>query len=70
MGESRYLRVGDAARYISISEGSLNKDRCSSGKNEIPFSRAGRSIIYDTNDLDQWIHNNKINKLNSREVEK
>jgi predicted DNA-binding transcriptional regulator AlpA len=47
------LRTRAAADYLGYSESTLEKKRVT-GEGP-PFIRLGRSIVYDTRDLDKWL---------------
>jgi hypothetical protein len=47
------LRTPEAARYLGLSESTLNKLRVFGGGP--PYIKANRSVIYDTRALDQWM---------------
>jgi predicted DNA-binding transcriptional regulator AlpA len=51
---TRRFRTPDAARYLGISESTLEKDRIS-GKLGIPFLKLGKSVVYDSGMLDTWM---------------
>ena len=51
--QSRYLRPPEAARYVALSSSTLAKLRLTgSGP---PYFKAGRCIVYDALDLDDWL---------------
>lgn len=56
--ETRYMKTKQAADYTGISVATLNKDRGAKLLG-IPFIRAGRAILYDKQDLDQWLESRK-----------
>src|SRR4051794_8665787 len=47
------LRTPAAADYLGYSEATLEKKRLTGGGP--PFIRLGRTIVYDTRDLDSWL---------------
>jgi len=49
----RRLRTPAAADYLGYSESTLEKKRVTG--DGPPFIRLGRSIVYDTRDLDTWL---------------
>jgi predicted DNA-binding transcriptional regulator AlpA len=49
----RRLRTPAAADYVGYSESTLEKKRLTGAGP--PFIRLGRSIVYDTRDLDAWL---------------
>ena len=53
MNLPKFLRPRQAARYLAISESSLNKLRVFGGGPA--YSKRGRSIIYSVDDLDAWV---------------
>lgn len=48
------IRVQQAAEYLGVSKSFLDKARCY-GTNGPAFARLGRTIIYDTDELDRWL---------------
>jgi hypothetical protein len=53
-GLHRYVRTPEAAKYLSLSPVTLEKDRVS-GQRGIPFARIGSVVIYDLDRLDEWL---------------
>jgi predicted DNA-binding transcriptional regulator AlpA len=51
------LTVKEAAAYIPLAEGTLNKFRSVGGGPR--YVKLGRKILYDTADLDRWIDSHK-----------
>jgi hypothetical protein len=49
----RRLRTAAAADYIGYTESTLEKKRLTG--DGPPFIRLGRTIVYDTRDLDVWL---------------
>jgi predicted DNA-binding transcriptional regulator AlpA len=49
----RRLRTPAAADYLGYSESTLEKKRLTG--DGPPFVRLGRTIVYDTRDLDGWL---------------
>lgn len=47
------LRTPEAAQYLGISASSLNKYRVFGGGPV--FCKVGRSVVYDSADLDTWL---------------
>ena len=60
--QQRYLRTPEAAIYLGLSESTLIKARWSQ-LIKIPYIKAGRAILYDRDDLDQWLTQNKDNAI-------
>lgn len=56
MSSAPYLRPGQAADYIGISQSTLAKMRVS-GIGPV-FSKLGRTVIYRRSDLDAWVQEN------------
>lgn len=48
------VRVQQAAEYLGVSKSFLDKARCY-GTSGPAFMRLGRTIIYDTDELDRWL---------------
>ncbi|WP_290952560.1 helix-turn-helix domain-containing protein [Hyphomonas sp.] len=53
MTERRYLSPTETARHLRLSASWLAKSRLT-GKGP-PFIKAGRSVLYDLDDLDEWM---------------
>ncbi|MDW9899101.1 helix-turn-helix transcriptional regulator [Sinorhizobium meliloti] len=47
------IRVKEAAAYVGLSKSSLDKLRCFGGGPR--FYKLGRSVVYNTADLDAWV---------------
>ncbi|MCA1365942.1 helix-turn-helix domain-containing protein [Bradyrhizobium sp. BRP14] len=47
------IRVKEAATYVGLSKSSLDKLRCFGGGPR--FYKLGRSVVYNTADLDAWM---------------
>ena len=64
----KLLNEPEAAKYICMSRSYLRQARMDGiRKNKTPgppFIRVGRSIRYLKDDLDQWIHKNRIQQYN------
>jgi len=56
--QPRRLRTADAADYLGLAEATLRKARCT-GTLDIPYFQLGRTIVYDTADLDEWLANRR-----------
>ena len=54
--EVRYLTLQDAAKYISMSASYLYKNK----GDEIPFIQKGAKILFDVEDLDEWMKKDKV----------
>ena len=52
-GEPRYLDTKQAAAYLGLSDKTLEKLRVS-GRGP-RYAKAGRRVIYDRGDLDEWV---------------
>lgn len=57
LSQSQYLRVGDAAKYLAVSQSTLNHMRTAGGGPRFAKLGAGRNsrIIYRTVDLTAWV---------------
>lgn len=55
---SRWLRVRDAARYLRLGVGTLNKLRLSGGGPR--YAKLGAVVVYDIADLDAWASERKV----------
>ena len=55
---SRWLTTSQAAAYLGCSKSTLEKDRVYRLLN-IPFTRLGRAIRYDQQDLDRYLEARK-----------
>jgi len=58
----RWLNTDQAADYLGCSKDFLNKDRVQFRR--IPFSRLGRTVKYDINDLDAHLEAAKVAAAN------
>ena len=58
MERHEYLRAPEAARLLRLSCSTLAKMRMR-GEGP-PFSRAGRTVIYDRADLEAWLQERKV----------
>ena len=47
------LRTTEAAEYTSLAKSTLEKLRVSGGG--CPYIRVGRVVVYDPDDLDEWL---------------
>ena len=55
--ESRRLRTEAAAAYLGVSSSWLEKARL---RSDGPiFSKIGRAVVYDTDNLDRWLRENE-----------
>ena len=50
---SRRLRTRKAAEYVGSTKSTLEKLRLTG--DGPPFIKLGRTVVYDTTDLDQWL---------------
>ena len=51
---TRLLRNDEAAKFLNLSEKTLNKDRCTR-EIGIPFVKLGRAVRYRVSDLEKFI---------------
>ena len=49
----RYLDVKGAALYLSMTEKAVY---CAAARRQIPFRRLGRKLVFDTAELDAYMH--------------
>lgn len=61
---SRWLTTPQAAAYLGCSKSTLEKDRVYRLLN-IPFTRLGRTIRYDQQDLDRYLEARKEGETSS-----
>lgn len=61
---SRWLTTPQAAAYLGCSKSTLEKDRVYRLLN-IPFTRLGRAIRYDQQDLDRYLEARKEGETSS-----
>ena len=54
---SRRLRTPEAAAYLGVSTSFLAKLRVYGSP--VPYSKLGRSVVYDVRDLDAWLEQNR-----------
>jgi excisionase family DNA binding protein len=50
----RFISLSKAANYLGLTEKALRKRV---ERREIPFRRAGRKLVFDLLELDQWFEN-------------
>ena len=55
--QRRKLRTREAALYTSLAKSTLEKMRVRG--DGCPFIRIGRAVLYDQDDLDAWLANNR-----------
>ena len=55
---SRWLTTAQAAAYLGCSKSTLEKDRVYRLR-KIPFTRLGKSVRYDQQDLDRYLEARK-----------
>jgi len=59
---TRLVKQNDAAKYLGLSEATLERDRWRGG--DIPYIRIGpRAIRYDLEQLDDYIDHNTVKKV-------
>ena len=54
------LRERDAAKYLEYSRSWLRLKRMDGQTGGPPYYRIGKSIRYDTNDLDRWLDGHRV----------
>jgi predicted DNA-binding transcriptional regulator AlpA len=54
----RWLRVDDAAAFLGIGVGTLNKLRTYGGGP--PYAKLGHTVVYDPADLEAWAIERKV----------
>jgi hypothetical protein len=52
------LRVADASDYLGVPKHTLNQLRSRGGGP--PYTKLGRAVFYEQNDLDHWIRRKKF----------
>lgn len=62
--QSPFLRTGEAAKYLRISERTLETWRQTGRGPE--FSRAGRVCLYTRRDLDDWVESRKVRSTSDK----
>ncbi len=62
------VRVQQAAEYLGISKSFLDKARCY-GTCGPAYIRLGRTIVYDTAELDRWLKSCTVANDNARNRE-
>ncbi len=63
---NKRLRTADAAAYCGLSKSTFDKYRLT-GEGPI-FIKLGRSVVYDTGDLDSWMEDSKQTSTSQTEV--
>ena len=53
------LTEKQAAAYLGMSQSWLSKTRMAGNPKRPPYIKMGKSVRYDSNDLDDWLMNNK-----------
>jgi excisionase family DNA binding protein len=59
------MRVRQAAEYVGVSKSLLDKLRCYGGGPA--YAKLGTSVIYNTDDLDDWIAARRIEPANDNQ---
>ena len=57
MQETRYLTVDQAQRFLGLKRSRIYYLTSTGG---IPFIRLGKTLLFDTQDLQQWIESKKV----------
>ena len=60
----RWLRAPEAAAYLRLGVGTLNKLRIYGGGP--PFCKLGSVVVYDIDDLDRWASERKVRSTSQR----
>lgn len=61
MEKKRRMRQAEASIYTGVSESLLAKLRMEGRRHEGPrFSKLGKMVVYDSEDLDTWINQNRV----------
>ncbi len=58
------LRTDAAAEYLGISSSTLEKYRRVSGGGPV-YSKLGKAVVYDPNDLDDWLADNRRSSVSA-----
>lgn len=56
--ERHLMKTKEAAKYLKLSPGTLEVDRCTRSIN-IPFYKIGGAVRYDINDLNDFLDSRK-----------
>lgn len=56
----RWLRTKAAAEHCGYTESTFEKKRLTGGPDSPPYSKIGRTIIYDVDLLDRWIEDHRV----------
>ncbi len=59
--EKRYLGVVECSEYIGISKGTLYVWVC---HKKIPYLKVGRLVKFDLREIEEWLKENSVAKLN------
>lgn len=54
----RRVRTPEAASLLGLSTSTLEQDRVT-GRLKIPFLKIGRAVVYDTDELERWLHGHR-----------
>lgn len=55
--KKRLLNVKEASEYTGLAVGTLYNQV---SRREIPFVKLGKKLLFDLQDLDDWINSNKV----------
>jgi excisionase family DNA binding protein len=62
MKEKRFLNKKELAGYLGVSVYTI--DSWVSQRQEIPFVKMGRRVMFDLKDIEAWIEKHKTNPVN------
>lgn len=54
MKSKKYLNIDELAIYISSTKSTIYTKKC---RNQIPFTKIGRRLLFDVEEIDEWINN-------------
>ncbi|MEE9441579.1 MAG: helix-turn-helix domain-containing protein [candidate division Zixibacteria bacterium] len=58
MSKSRFFDKKQLAEYLGLSLHTI--DSWVSQRREIPYVKMGRRVLFDNNDVERWIEQNKV----------
>lgn len=56
----RWLSPKELNNEFGFSESSQSKMRMASNSSTLPFSKVGKYIRYDRNEIDKWLENHQV----------
>lgn len=54
MKSKKYLNIDELAIYISSTKSTIYTKKC---RNQIPYTKIGRRLLFDVDEINEWIIN-------------